>query len=236
MFISLKIAIFKFFNDEILKHVSFFTNLYLLTINEMHLISKWSTFCSKYFDLEVFHAKLFAKLSLLSIFAIINAKTLIIVKDWCNFSSDIKIIKTALNHFEIYIQINSLQMFAINMLDLQHILSVQVNDSLNIFKIIIFMNFIKIINNVCTLMHCWMNQLLYSHDFKNWVTSFFFNMISINKTKIAIFFKKSLIENTTSWILIATNVYELNVDNFDVARVLQWLLSSSMSKLYQHLS
>jgi len=70
------------------------------------------------------------------------------------FSSDIRIIKTALNHSEIYIQINSLQMFAISMLNLQHVLSAQVNDSLNILKIIIFMNFIKIINNVCTLMRC----------------------------------------------------------------------------------
>ncbi len=107
---------------------------------------------------------------------------------------------------------------------------------MNILKIIIFMNFIKIINNVCTLMRHWINQLSYSCDFKNWVTSFFFNMISTDKTRIAISFKKSSTESTTSWILIATNVYELDVDNFDVARVLQWLLSSSMSKLYQRLS
>ncbi len=66
-----------------------------------------------------------------------------------------------------------------------------------------------------------MNQLSYSHDFKNWVTSFFFNMISIDKTKIVIFFKKSSTESATSWILIATNVYEFDVDNSDVARVLQ---------------
>ena len=173
MFTSSEIAIFKFFNDEILKHVSFFTNLCLLTINEMHLISKWSTFHSEYFDLEMLHARLSARLSLLNIFVTIDVKILIIVKDWCNFSSNIRIIKTALNHSEIYIQINSLQMFAISMLDLQHVLSVQVNDSLNILKIIIFMNFIKIINNICTLMRCWMNQLSYSCDFKNWVTSFF---------------------------------------------------------------
>ncbi len=127
-------------------------------------------------------------------------------------------------------------MFTISMLDLQHVLSVQVNDSLNIFKIIIFMNFIKIINNICTLMRRWMNQLSYSHDFKNWVTSFFFNMILTDKTRIAIFFKKSSTESATSQILIATNVYELDVDNSDVARVLQWLLLSSMSKLYQRLS
>jgi len=100
----------------------------------------------------VLHARLSAKLSLLSVFATVNAKTLIIVKDQCDFNSDIRIIKTALNHSEIYIQINLLQMSAISMLDLQHVLSAQVNNSLNIFKIIIFMNFIKIINNVCTLM------------------------------------------------------------------------------------
>ncbi len=175
MFISLEIAIFKFFNDEILRHVSFFANLCLLIIDEMHLISKWSTFRSEYFDLEVLRARLSARLSLLSVFATVDVKTLIIVKDWCNFSSNIRIIKTALNCSEIYIQINSLQMFAISMLDLQHVLSVQANDSLNIFKIIIFMNFIKIINNICALMRRWMNQLSYSRDFKNWVTSFFWH-------------------------------------------------------------
>ncbi len=127
-------------------------------------------------------------------------------------------------------------MFAISMLDLQHVLSVQVNNLLNILKIIIFMNFIKIINNICALMRCWMNQLSYSCDFKNWVTSFFFDMILTDKTKIAISFKKLLTENAMSWILIAINAYELNIDNSDVVRILQWLLSSSMSKLYQHLS
>ncbi len=81
MFTSSKIAIFKFFNDEILRHVSFFINLCLLTIDKMHLISKWSTFHSKYFDLEVLYTKLSARLFLLSIFATIDAKTLIIVKD-----------------------------------------------------------------------------------------------------------------------------------------------------------
>lgn len=184
MFTSSKIAIFKFFNDEILRHVSFFINLCLLTIDEMHLISKWSTFHSEYFNLEVFHIKLFARLSLLNVFATVDVKTLIIVKNQCDFSSNIRIIKTALNHSEIYIQINSLQMFAISMLNLQHVLSAQVNDSLNILKIIIFMNFIKIINNVCTLMRRWMNQLSYSHDFKNWVTSFFLTWSQLIKLKL----------------------------------------------------
>ena len=49
-------------------------------------------------------------------------------------------------------------------------------------------------------------------------------------------FKKSSIERATSQILIATDVYELDIDNSDVTRVLQWLLSSSISKLYQRLN
>ncbi len=61
-------------------------------------------------------------------------------------------------------------------------------------------------------------------------------MISTDKTRIAISFKKSSTENATSQILIVTDVYELDIDNSDVARILQWLLSSCMSKLYQHLS
>ncbi len=61
-------------------------------------------------------------------------------------------------------------------------------------------------------------------------------MILIDKTRIAIFFKKSSTENVMSQILIAINAYELDVDNSNVARVLQWLLSSSISKLYQHLN
>ncbi len=81
MFTSSKIVIFKFFNNEILRHVSFFANLCLLTINEMHLILKWSTFHSEYFDLEVLHARLSVRFSLLSIFATVDVKTLIIVKN-----------------------------------------------------------------------------------------------------------------------------------------------------------
>jgi len=46
-------------------------------------------------------------------------------------------------------------------------------------------------------------------------------MISTDKTKIMISFKKSSIERATSQILIATDVYELDVDNSDVTRVLQ---------------
>ncbi len=67
MFISSKIAIFKFFNDEILKHVSFFANLCLLIIDEMHLILKWSTFCLEYFDLEVLYVMILVLSDLFSL-------------------------------------------------------------------------------------------------------------------------------------------------------------------------
>ncbi len=46
-------------------------------------------------------------------------------------------------------------------------------------------------------------------------------MISTDKTRIAISFKKSSTENATSQILIVTDVYELDIDNSDVARILQ---------------
>lgn len=46
-------------------------------------------------------------------------------------------------------------------------------------------------------------------------------MISTDKTKIAISFKKSSTDSATSQILIATDAYELDVDNSDIARVLQ---------------
>ena len=152
IFTSSEITILKSFNDNVLKHVSFAANLCLLTVNEMHLIFEWREFRSEYHDFDMLRIKLSADVSLLSASAIVNAKTLKIVKDRCEFNSDVRIIKTALNRSEIYLQINKLQMSANDMLNLQHILSARVTSSFNIFKMIIFMNSIKLINNVCALM------------------------------------------------------------------------------------
>ena len=61
-------------------------------------------------------------------------------------------------------------------------------------------------------------------------------MSTSDKQKTAARFGLSSAQCTFPRILTATDAYGLGIDNPDVKRVVQWLLPSSMQKLYQRLS
>lgn len=201
----------------------------------MHLVSEWREFRPDYYDLGVLRTRLTDGIPLLGASATLDAKTLEVVQDRCGFYPDTRIIKTALDRPEIYIQISALLMPVTTMLDLQWVLPVRANSPLDIPKTIIFMDSIKAINNACALMRVWMNQLSYPTEATCWVAPFFSDMASTDKTRIAARFRLPSEECVSPRILIATDAYGLGVDNPDVKRIVQWLLPSTIPKLYQRM-
>ena len=126
----------------------------------MHLVVEWRDFRPSYYDLGILRSRLPDGIPALGGSATLDSTTLGIVRDHCGFKADHRVIKTALDRPEIYIQISTLQEPANTMLDLQWILPAQASSPLDIPKTIIFMDSIRSIRNASALMRVWMNRLL----------------------------------------------------------------------------
>lgn len=231
IFINSKIIIFKIFNEKMLKHSNFAQNFCLLIFDEIHLIFEWKNFRSKYYNFDVFRVCLFDDIFFLKTSTTLNSKTLFVVRNRCDFDENTIIMKTNLNRSKIFIQIICFQHSMINMFDLQFFFSLQISNAQNIFKIIVFMNFIVAIKKTCNLMKTWMNQLNYSINVSNLIF-FFSNMIIKNKKKINTKFEMFFDSCKNFKILITIDVYELKIDNSNVKRIIQWLIFDFMTKLY----
>ena len=201
----------------------------------MHLVSEWRDFRPEYFNLGVLRTRLPDGIPFLGASATLDPRTLESVKDRCGFDNESTVIQTALDRPEIYIQTSSLQRPMNSMIDLQHLLPTRAESPFDIPKTIIFMDSISSIKKACALMKVWMNQLSYPIEAASWVAPFFSDMATQDKERIAARFEMPSNQCKFPRILIATDAYGLGIDNPDVMRVTQWLLPSSMAKLYQRL-
>jgi hypothetical protein len=128
-----------------LRHSKFSQRLCLITLNELHLMSKWKNFRSECYNLDILRARLSNEIFFLRASTTLKRKTLLNVKNWCEFNVNCQTMKTTLNCLEIYLHINQLNHSMNSMLDLQFILSVKIKTIINVSKIIIFMNTIAFI-------------------------------------------------------------------------------------------
>ena len=103
------------------------------------------------FKLMWFCAKLFFNVSLLNASATLNSDIFEKIQKQCGFMLNCIILKTSLNHWKIYLQITCFKKKKVNMLDFQHILFKQIIQVTDIFKIIMFMNFIDEVCKTCEL-------------------------------------------------------------------------------------
>ena len=225
----------KAFNESVLRHPSFFQKLCLLAIDELHLVSEWREFRKDYFALGVLRTRLPDGIPFLGASATLDPKTLAIVKESCRFGADTIVMRTSLDRPEIYIQVSQTTQPITRMLDLQHVLPKRASSSFDIPKTLIFMETIAAIESACKLMRIWMHQLGYPADADNWVSPFFSDMATRDKECIAARFGLPSNECAYPRILIATDAYGLGIDNPDIARVWQWLIPTSLSKVYQRM-
>jgi superfamily II DNA helicase RecQ len=151
------------------------------------------------------------------------------------FQRDIRIIKTSIDRLEIYFQVSCLKKSQKSMLNLQHILPERVTCADDISKTIIYMNSIQSICDACDLFRVWMKGLKYFEDASKWVAPFFADMAKNDKRRLCHQFAKVTSECFAPRILIATDSYGLGIDNPDVQLVVQWLVPSSIQKLYQRM-
>lgn len=218
-----------------LRHPSFSSKLCLLAIDELHLVNEWKDFRPAYFGLKVLRTRLPVGVPLLGVSATLDAKTLDIVQERCGFAEDTVIMKTALDRPEIYLQVSPMCNPINTMLNLQHLLPTTVTIAQDIPKTIIFMDSIAEVVNGCQLMRKWIQQLSYPMEAARVVVPFFAAMATRDKRDIAMRFSMPADQCLSPRILIATDAYGLGVDNPDVKRVVQWLLPSSIQKLYQRM-
>ena len=232
VFTSPKIVILRSFNKDVLWYSSYFAILCLLAIDELHLITEWHEFWSDYFALGIFQTHLSLGIPFLKASATLNKIILKTVKEAYIFDSNIKIIKTPLDRPEIYIQINKTIMSISGMADLQEVLPAQIKRSINILKIIIFINLIVDIKKMCILLCTWMKQLNYLLDSSKWVALFFSDIASDNKEILIMRFDRLSEDCEWPQILIATDIYNLDINNLNIKRVWQWLLPLLIQKIY----
>ena len=76
-------------------------------------------------------------------------------------------------------------------------------------------------------------SIVLSIEAASWVAPFFSDIATQDKERIAARFEMPSNKCKFPRILIAKDAYGLGIDNPDVMRVTQWLLPSSMAKLYQ---
>ena len=129
IFINSKIAISKRFHDDMLHRESYFFKLYILVIDELHLIDEWRDFRSKYAILKILRTRLSIEILILSVSTTLNVETLNNVKRQCKFTRNTNVIKILLNKSEIYLQFSQIKYSLEDTKDLQHILSRQIEKS-----------------------------------------------------------------------------------------------------------
>ena len=235
MFTNSKIIIFKRFLNDVLYHTFYTSWLYLITIDELHLMSKWKNFRSKYARLKILRTRLSNELLVLKISTTFDVKTLNFVKKQCEFFETTKIIKTFLNKFEIYMQYNVLKFFMKKWKNLQFLLSKKTQNYLNVSKIVVYIDEINKINEICELMKQWISKLKYSTNARNWICSFSTFITTNDKNRIQKKFKKSFVNCLNSRIFVCTKIYELRMNNKNIKKIVQLLISFSITKIYQRL-
>ena len=198
-------------------------------------MTEWKEFRPTYFNLSILRTRLPPNVPLLGVSATLDAETLEVVQERCSFKEDTRILKTPLDRPEIYMQVCETENNLKGMLDLQHMLPARISSGLDIPKTIIFMDSIKDVITACGLIRQWMRQLEYSSESAKWVMPFVSTMAVYDKQRIAQHFGAR--SDNCPWprIIVATDAYGLGIDNPDVKRVIQWLLPSSIQKVYQRM-
>ena len=231
---SPEIAISSEFNDEVLRHESFYSRICMLAIDELHLVDEWKDFRNVYSNIGVVRTRLPRSIPCVGVSATLDDETLEQVRKDCGFTGSTRTIKTPLDRSEIYMQYSQLKQPQTGMKDLQHILPAVVENYLSIPKIVIYVDNLSLINELCQHIQGWMRELNYPREALEWVKPLSAPMADWDKQRIQAEFKK-LADTTRIRILVCTDAYGMGVDNPDIQRVYQWLVPSSMAKVMQRM-
>lgn len=235
VFTSPEIATSKLFAQGVLRNSEFYNRFCLLAVDEVHTVDEWAGFRPDYMNIFVLRARLPEKVPLFATSATIPDDLLVELKQSCGFRQNPSIMRTSLDHPEIYLQLSAAKHPMKGMLDLQHLLPETATIATDIPKTIIFMDSCAMILEAERLFRNWMADLDYPTESNTWVKPYFSSMAKVDKIATSETFGQISSECLATRILIATDAYGLGIDNPDVARVVQWQAPPSMSKLYQRL-
>lgn len=100
-------------------------------------------------------------------------------------------------------------------------------------KTIIFVNTMAEVGAIIDVIREWMTQLGYPEASHQWVQPYYSTMSDWDKAIIAKAFKTPDSDNTECIILVATDAYDISIDNPDIKLVIQWDLPMSFDAMIQ---
>lgn len=106
-------------------------------------------------------------------------------------------------------------------LDLQFVLPPEAKEAKDIQKTIIFVNSVSDIRNVINVSHACIRKLGYPEECIRWIRPYHSTMSEWDKNLTAEAFGKPAEDNNECVILVATDAYDMGIDNPDVKLVIQ---------------
>ena len=236
VFTSPEIVLSKKFKKSILDDPQFTNRLCLLTIDEIYLVDQWEqVFRPLYAKIEKVRKRIPYNIPLLSVSATLTKKTQTKILEEVGFLSNYRLMQTSLDRLEI-MQIHRFMKYTkASCLDLQFILLKTAKEVKDIQKTIIFVNSVKEICPLIEIIKGWMIKLGYPESSSTWIRPYYSDVSDWDKALIANVFMTPGDSNLECTILIATDVYGIEIDNLDIKLIIQWDIPITFDAMIQRL-
>ena len=222
VFTSPEIALSKMFKQHVLDQHQFTDRLCFLAINKIHLVEEWGkSFRPLYADEQKVRKRISCHVPLLGVSATLTKKTLLTVIDKARFLSTHWLMRTSLNRPEIMQIHRFMQHPKGSCLDLQFVYSRSASEARDIQKTVIIVNSINNIRPTISIIQAWMQKLEYPTFLSIWIWPYYAIISDWDKDLIAKAFYIPGDENLEYTILVASDAYDMGIDNPDVKLVIQ---------------
>ena len=235
VFTSPEIALSKKFKKNVLDQSSFTDRLYLLAIDEIHLVDQWGqSFRPLYAEIEKVRKRIPCHVPLLGVSATLTKATRSRILDKAGFLPNYKLTQTSLDRPEIMQLYRFMEHSKASCLDLQFILktAAKAND---IQKTVIFVNSINDIRPMINIFVEWMQKLGYQDSCTDWIRPYYSTISEWDKEITAKAFMILGDQNEECTIVVATDAYGMGINNPDIRLVVQWDLPITIDAMIQRL-
>ena len=240
MFLSPEIILSTDSHDDVLKQPVFRRCLAAVAVDEVHLVSDWSTFRPRFHELHILRARLPSSIPYLGVSATLDKDTLDIVRRSAGYGN-CKLIKTSIDRPEISMQIVYMEGNQRDFEDLRRFFPIRATSPYDIPKTVFYFDSKNEIRNFLgVVIDSWFPEWEYPPSAVQWIKPFFTEMAQHDKDRFARMFERSdnQTEPTTSSsirFLVCTEAYGLGADNPDIHYVVHWKIPKNKHSLAQRM-
>ena len=228
IFTSSEYILLSKFDRDVIKNDNFRRIVIAMMIDEMHYIDDWDKdFRSKYFELNVLRTRLSFDVSYLDLFVTLDLDTLKIVREKSEFH-DCILMKTLIDRREINTHIMWMKS---NLRDFENLRRFFFETTINSYlinKIVFYFdNKHEIQKFVKAMIDLWFSEWNYSINARRWISKYHIDMTNHDKKRVIVIFDKSNSSHCSKQdshirFLIASETYEVDVDNSNIQNVVIW--------------